>query len=93
MTDTAAPRVVINFREDGCFEVMTDEPCEVYSVCECAPHDRVYRLTESHMVSRAAVDAALRDDTIGHSGDERHDAIKNRVLSDLSGKPHLRPIE
>lgn len=91
MTDT--PRIVINFRENVSFEVATDEPCEVYSVCEYAPHDRVYRLTEAHMVSRAAVDAALRDDPVGHSGDERHDAVKNRILSDLDGKPHLRPVE
>lgn len=85
-------RVVINMREDGGFEVATDEPCDVYTVCDHAPHDRVYRLTETHMVSRAAVDAALRDDPVGHSGDTRHEAIKNRVLSAEAGEPHLKPV-
>ena len=85
-------RVVINMSLDGCFEVMTDEPCEVFTVCDHAQNDRVYRLTESHMVSRAAVDAALRDDPVGHSGDERHAAIENRILSAADGKPYLKPV-
>jgi len=85
-------RVVINMNLDGCIEVITDEPCEVFTVDDRAPNDRVYRLTEGHMVSRAAVDAALRDDPVGHSGDERHAAISNRILSAADGKPHLKPV-
>lgn len=86
-------RVVINMNLDGCMEVITDEPCEVFIVSDHTPNDRVYRLTESHMVSRAAVDAALRDDPVGHSGDDRHAAISNRILSAYEGKPHLRPVK
>lgn len=86
-------RVVINFKEDGSFEVATDEPCEVYTVCDFTPNDRVYRLGETHTVSREAVDAALRDDAIGHNGDDRHAAVKNRILSAEDGKPYLRPVE
>lgn len=85
-------RVVINMAMDGGFEVITDEPCEVFTVCDYAPNDRVYRLTDCHMVSRVAVDAALRDDPVGHSGDERHEAIKNRILSAEAGERHLKPV-
>lgn len=86
-------RVVINYKLDGCIEVITDEPCEVFTVDDSAPNDRVYRLTESHMVNRAAVDAALRDDPVGHSGDSRHEAVANRIWSAESGMPHLRPLK
>lgn len=86
-------RVVINMSINGCFEVATDEPCEVYVVSDHTPNDRVYLLSESHMVSRAAVDAALRDDAVGHSGDDRHEAIKHCVLNAIDGKPHLRPVD
>ena len=85
-------RIVINMNLDGCMEVITDEPCEVFTVCDHAPNDRVYRLTDSHMVSRTAVDAALRDDPVGHSGDDRHEAIKHRILSAEAGEPHLKPV-
>ena len=86
-------RVVINMNIDGGFEVATDEAAEVYVVCDHTPNDRVYRLGDTHMVSRAAVDAALRDDPVGHAGDERHAAASNRILSALEGKSHLRPVE
>lgn len=86
-------RVVFNMGPTGDFEVITDEPCEVYVVNDHCPNDRVYRLTESHAVSRAAVDASLRDDAVGHSGDSRHEAIKHRILSAESGEPHLKSVE
>lgn len=86
-------RVVFNMAPTGEFEVITDGPCEVFIVNDHCPNDRVYRLTESHMVSRAAVDAALRDDPVGHSGDERHEAIKHRILAAEAGEPHLKPVD
>lgn len=86
-------RVIFNMASSGNFEVITDGPCEVYVVNDHCPNDRVYRLTDGHMVSRAAVDAALRDDPIGHSGDERHDAIKHRILSAETGDRHLKPVK
>jgi len=85
-------RVVINMALDGGLEVITDDPCEVYVVNDHCPNDRVYRLTESHMVSTAAVDAALRDDPVGHSGDDRHEAIKHRILTAENGERHLKPV-
>jgi hypothetical protein len=86
-------RVVINMSLDGTIEVITDGPADVYSVCDDTPNDRVYRLTEIHMVSAAAVDAALRDDPVGHSGDNRHAAIEHRVLSAIVGDSHLKPVK
>ena len=87
------PRVVFNMAQTGEFEVITDFPCDVYVVNDHCPHDRVYRLTESHMVSSAAVDAALKDDEVGHSGDARHEAAKHRILSAEAGEPHLKPVK
>ena len=86
-------RVIINMSLDGSMEVITDDACEVFVVSDHTPSDRVYRLTESHMVSRVAVDAALLDSPVGHSGDNRHAAISNRILSGLDGKSHLTPVK
>lgn len=86
-------RVVFNMAPTGEFEVITDGPCEVYVVDDRCPNDRVYRLTESHMVSRNAVDAALRDDPVGHSCDDRHEAIKHRILATAAGEPYLKTIK
>ena len=85
-------RVVINMQSDGSFEVATDEPCEVFVVNDHCPHDRVYKLGASHSVGRDFVDAQLRNDPIGSSSDERHEAIKHRVLSAAAGEPHLTPV-
>lgn len=78
---------------DGGFEVATDEPCEVLVVSDHTPNDRVYRLTQAHTVGPEAVDAVLRNDPVGHAGDERHAAIRNRILSAEVGEPHLKPVE
>ena len=86
-------RVVLNMNSQGLIEVITDAPCEVFTVCDETPNDRVYRLTESHTVSRLAVDAALRDDPVGHSGDSRHEAIKQRILAAETGARHLKLVE
>ena len=85
-------RVVINFKYDGTIEVATDDQCEVYTVCDYAKYDRVYRLSQAHMIGPAAVDAILRDDPSGHASDDRHEAIKNRILSADIGEPHLKPV-
>lgn len=87
-------RVVIIRKENGDIEsVITDEPCEVFTIADHIPNDRVYRLTKIHIVNRIGIDALMRDDVIGHSEDDRHAAISNRVLSTLEGKPYLRPLK
>lgn len=85
-------RVVMNMKADGSFEVTTDEPCDIFIVNDHCPGDRVYRLTEAHTVGRDAVNSELRDDAIGHSADDRHAAIKHRILSSDAGVPHLKPV-
>lgn len=86
-------RVVINFGPNGELQVVTDDACEVYTVDDRAPNGRVYRISDAHMVGRSAVDAVLRDDPVGHSGDERHAAISSRVLAAIDGAPHLKLVE
>lgn len=86
-------RIIINMHSDGCFDVVTDGPCDVFTVCNHAPNDRVYKLTECHTVSRTAVDDALRDAVVGHSKDERHEAIAHRILCAESGTPRLKPVK
>ena len=86
-------RVVINTHPDDSFDVITDEPCEILVVADHCPNDRIYRLTDAHTVSAKAVDAALQGGVVGHSGDERHAAIVNRILCAAAGKPYLQPVE
>ncbi len=86
-------RIAITMDVDGTFEVVTDEPSEVYIICEYAPNDRVYRLSSAHTVGRDKVDALLGDSEIGHNGDDRHEAVKNRILSAECGERHLRPVD
>ena len=86
-------RIVINMDLGGSFAVATDEPCEVYVVCEHTPSDRVYRLGPTHTVGREAVNAILRDDPIGHAGDDRHEAVKHRLVAAEAGERHLKLVE
>jgi hypothetical protein len=65
-------RIAIKFDEDGTFEVATDEPCEVYTISDHTPGDRVYQLGPAHQVGSHVVDEWLGDDAIGHAGDDKH---------------------
>lgn len=85
-------RVVINMSLDGTFSVFTDDECEVFVVCDHCPTDRVYRLGESHEVGREAVDSQLGSSPIGHSADDRHEAVANRISSEARGERHLKPV-
>lgn len=85
-------RVVILLEDDGGFRVVTDHACEVFTVQDSAPNDRVYRLSAAHTISFAEVDKILGDDPVGHSGDARHETIKNRILSAEAGERHLKPV-
>ena len=62
----------------------------LYIVDERTPHDRVYRYTPN--ATEADIANILKNSEIGHSGDSRHEAITNRVLSLMDGKPFLRPV-
>lgn len=86
-------KVLINMDATGCVEVITDEPAEVICVSEHTPHDRLYRLTDAHMVSPEAVAAILGQDHIGSATDDRHEAMKNRILAHMDGKPFLKPVK
>lgn len=64
-------RVVIKMDEQGGFEVFSDEPIEVYSVCDFTPNDRVYQMTQSVHVGVEKVQAELRNDPVGHYHDDK----------------------
>ena len=85
-------RVVINQGVDGLFEVVTDDPCDVFVVNDHCPGDRVYKLGACHTVGYDLVDDQLRDSDIGSATDERHAAIENRILSAVAGQQHLKPV-
>lgn len=61
-------RVVINMDARGCFEVISDEPIELYIVCDHVPADRVYQMEPDVGVEK--VTAQLRNDPIGHRNDD-----------------------
>ncbi|MFN3622710.1 MAG: hypothetical protein ACK4TP_01475 [Hyphomicrobium sp.] len=89
-------RVVVQIQEDGIMTFAADEPVELIVVSECAPHDRVYRMTPNgpaFEIGGAAVDAILGEDAIGHAGDERHAALTHCIESWLAGEPHLKPVK
>ena len=85
-------RVVINQGVDGCFEVITDETCDVFVVNDHCPGDRVYKLGVCHKVGSELVDGQLRDSDVGSATDERHAAIENRILLGFAGQKHLKPV-
>ena len=86
-------RILICFTEFGTFEVISDEPCDVITVCDHTPNDRLYLMTSAHEVNKDRVDEILGDDSIGSAGDDRHTAIRNRVLADLNNRSRFSVIE
>lgn len=70
-------RVLIKHELDGSFSVIADEPIDLICVCECAPSDLYYRLTEGESLEfgHSKVDAMLGDSPIGSIEDERHAAL------------------
>ena len=61
-------RVVVNMDERGFFTIHSDEPVEFFVVNDHCPGDRVYQMPVE--VGVEAVRAQLRDDSVGHGGDE-----------------------
>lgn len=86
-------KILIVQQEDGLIEVVTDGPAEVICVSDWTPNDRLYRMTSAHTVSADRVSEILGDDPIGSAGDDRHEAIANRILSSERGERHLKPVE
>ena len=64
-------RVVIKMDADGGFEIFSDEPIEVYGVCDHIPEDRVYQLTKVVHIGVDKVQAQLRNDPVGHYHDDQ----------------------
>lgn len=83
--------VIVQYDEDGdvSYHVAGDE-IRFFIVDERAPGDRVYEWLSRDDAD--AIAAILRDDAIGSSADERHEAIKRKVLRALDGKRHLEPV-
>jgi hypothetical protein len=63
-------RIVINMDAQGGFEVFSDEPIEVFVVCDHCPNDRVYQMTTVE-VGVEKVRAQLRADPVGHTNDSQ----------------------
>lgn len=61
-------RVVMNMDEQGGFTIYSDEPIEFFVVSDHCPSDRVYQMQVEVGVEK--VRDQLRDDQIGHIGDE-----------------------
>ena len=88
-----AVKVLVIVNEHGEVEqVVTDAEAEVIVVAEHAANDRLYRLSSAHTISADRVAEIINGDRIGSSSDERHAAYKNRILSAMEGKPHLKPV-
>jgi hypothetical protein len=64
-------RVILNMDKDGIITVFSDEPIELYGVCDFTPEDRVYQLTKVLHVGVEKVQAELRSDPVGHYHDDQ----------------------
>ena len=86
--------IVVRFDEAGdiSYHVYGDERVRLFIVDERAPHDRVYEYTQRQPAT-AFRDLIPEDTEIGHSGDDRHEAIKARIEAWQDGVSHLRPVE
>lgn len=64
----------------------------VFVVDDNAPQDRVYEMLnrEDPSVIRELIP---EDAVIGSNRDERHEAISNRVLAELDGRPRLSVVK
>ena len=87
----SGPVVVVHIAEDGAFRYLVHGEARLLIVDERAPHDRVYEITDR--VSAQEIADVLRDDAIGSRNDDRHEAISARILTFISGRPHLRVVE
>lgn len=84
--------VVIHYDEAGepSFHVAGDA-VRLFIVDERAPGDRVYEWLSRD--DAGTVRDILRDDPIGSKNDDRHEAIKHKILKGLDGKRHLEPVK
>lgn len=74
-------RIVLNMDAQGGFTVYSDEPIELFIVCDHTPNDRVYQMDAEIGVEK--VQQQLRTDPVGH----KHDS---HVLGSGHG-PRKRP--
>ena len=86
--------VTVHFDERGeiSYHVFGDERVRLFIVDERAPHDRVYEYTQRQPAT-AFRDLIPEGTGIGHSGDDRHEAIKARIEAWQDGVSHLRSVE
>ncbi|PRA53845.1 hypothetical protein CQ062_13585 [Ochrobactrum sp. MYb68] len=61
-------RIVMELDEQGIFSFTSDEPVEIFVVCEHVPKDRVYQSRVD--VSVKTVDNLLADSPVGHYDDD-----------------------
>lgn len=61
-------RIVMEMGQNGNFQFLSDEPVEIYVVCDHSPDDRVYQMSVD--ISTKQVDDILADCPVGHAGDE-----------------------
>ena len=84
--------VIVQYDERGeqYFHVVGDD-VQLFIVDERCPNDRVYEwLTRD---TADDIKAILKDDPIGSSNDDRHAAIRHKVLALIDGKPRLSIVK
>lgn len=85
--------VVVHFDEDGDWSYhVFGEKVRLFIVDERAPNDRVYEYLSRSEPSYLR-DLIPAGSDIGNQNDERHEAIKHRVLAAGEGRSHLSVVE
>ena len=90
MTDMKA--VFVHIKENGEYDIHSVTPgVVVVWIDEGAPNDRVF--VDDSVVPESVMRGLVGDSKMGSRLDDRHKAIKHRVLAAESGKPHLELVE
>jgi hypothetical protein len=84
------PTAVVHIDHDGATSYLTCGDVRLLVIDERAPGDRVYATATT--ISPAKLAALIGDDAVGSSGDSRHAALSGRILAEIDGQPHLRPV-
>lgn len=85
--------VVMHIDTDGSSSLLVcgAESVRVFVIDERAPNDRVYEITGRDTAEE--IKDALGDSPIGHAGDDRHEAISNRINAELDGRNRFSIVE
>lgn len=81
-------KAVVHQDENGEITIYADDGIEVFWVDDRSSFDRIYRMDHRN------IPEGMLDGIAGKSGDGSQGAVRlNAIMSEIEGRPHLRPVE